>query len=181
MKGTIVIALQDLVKNKFGQEKWINILKKSDLPTDKVFYAHHDVDDSIFMTLLQNTCKVLGITLEQVAEAFGNYWMNEYAPKKYFAFFIGKRTAKEFLLDMDRVHSKMVDKIENARPPRFEFEELDDNKITMSYSSHRGLELIWIGLIKGVGRYFKEDIKIKKIGKNKVELTFSKIKQINIW
>ena len=37
MKGTIVIALQDLVKNKFGQEKWINILKKSDLPTDKVF------------------------------------------------------------------------------------------------------------------------------------------------
>ena len=176
MKGTIVIALQDLVKNKFGQEKWINILKKSDLPTDKVFYPHHDVDDSMFMKLIQNTCKVLGITLEQAAEAFGNYWMNEYVPKKYFAFFYGKRTAKDFLLDMNRVHSKMVDKLENAQPPRFECEVLDENKITMSYSSQRGLEPIWIGMIKGVGTYFKEDIKIKKIGKNKVELTFSKIK-----
>ena len=176
MKGVIVIALQDLVKTKFGQEKWTNILKKSGLPTNKKFFGHQDVDDNIVMTLIQNTCEVLGITLEQAAEAFGNYWMNEYAPKKYFAFFIGKRTAKEFLLDMDRVHSKMTENIENARPPKFEFEELDDNKITMSYSSHRGLEPIWIGLIKGVGTYFKEDIKIKKIGKNKVELTFSKIK-----
>ena len=173
MKGTIVIALQDLVKNKFGQENWTNILKKSDLPTDKVFYGHHDVDDSIVMTLIQNTCEVLGITLEQAAEAFGNYWMNEYAPKKYFAFFIGKKTAKDFLLDMNRLHSKITDKIENARPPIFEYEELDNNKITMSYSSSRGLEPIWIGMIKGVGTYFKEDIKIKKIGKSKVELIFS--------
>ncbi len=173
MKGTIVIALQDLVKNKFGQENWTDILKKSNLPEDNVFYSHYDIDDKIVMTLLQNTCEVLNMTLEQTAEVYGNYWMNEYAPKKYFAFFVRKKTAKEFLLEMNRLHSKITNKIKNARPPKFEFEELEDNKIIMSYYSARNLELIWIGLIKGVGTYFNEDIKIKKLGRSKVELTFS--------
>ena len=128
MKGSIVIALQDLVKSKYGQENWTNILKKSNLPKDKVFYGHHDIEDNIVMTLIQNTCEVLGVTLEQAAEAFGNYWMNEYAPKKYFAFFAGKKTAKEFLLEMNRLHSKITDRIENARPPKFEYEELTMGK-----------------------------------------------------
>ena len=173
MKGTIAICLQELVKTKFGEDNWETILLKSGLPKNLVIYSHHDLDDEVIIKVINNTCDVLGITLKQAADAFGEYWMNEYAPKKYFAFFTGKKTAKEFLLSMNRVHIKMTDKMENTQPPSFTYEEIDDHTIIMTYKSYRELHDIWIGLIKGVGTYFKEEIEIERLEKNKVKLKFT--------
>ena len=173
MKGTIAICLQDLVKTKFGKDNWETILVKSGLPKDLLIYAHHDIEDKVIMKVINNTCEVLDITLEQAADAFGEYWMNDYAPKKYFAFFSGKKTAREFLLNMDKLHIKLTDKIENAKPPKFTYKEIDKNTIIMTYISSRNLEPIWIGLIKGVGKYFKENLNIEKLSKSSVKITFN--------
>lgn len=172
MKGTIAICLQDLVKTKFGKDNWETILVKSGLPKDLAIYSHHDIGDDVIMKIVNNTCEVLGITLQQAADAFGEYWMTEYAPKKYFAFFTDKKTAKEFLLNMDKLHTKMTDKIENAKPPKFTYKEIDKNTIIMTYISSRNLEPIWIGLIKGVGKYFNENINIENLSENSVKITF---------
>ena len=173
MKGTIAICLQDLVKTKFGEDNWKTILVKSGLPKDTVIYGHHDIEDEVIMKVINNTCEVLGITLQQAADAFGEYWMTEYAPKKYFAFFSEKKTAKEFLLNMDKLHIKMTDKLENAKPPKFTYKEIDKKTIIMTYISSRNLEPIWIGLIKGVGKYFNEKINIENLSKNSVKITFN--------
>lgn len=172
MKGTIAICLQDLVKTKFSEDNWETILVKSGLPKDLVIYAHHDIEDDVIMKVLNSTCEVLNITLQQAADAFGEYWMIDYAPKKYFAFFQNVKNAKDFLLNMDRLHAKLTDKIENAKPPKFTYDDIDKNTLIMNYISERGLEQIWIGLIKGVGKYFKENINIEKLSENKVKITF---------
>jgi len=172
MKGTVVICLQDLVKTKFDEEHWKNILVKSGLSKDLKFYCHHNIDDEIIMKLLNNTCEVLGLTLQQMADIFGEYWIKEFTSKKYFAFYTGKKSAKEFLLNMDKVHVKMTEKIENAKPPRFTYEEINEKTIIMTYSSSRNLQQIWIGIIKGVGKYFNEKIDIEILSKNSVKLTF---------
>lgn len=70
--------------------------------------------------MLKNTCQVLGITLEQAAEAFSEYWVNVYAPKVYGIYYRGVNGARDFLLKMDEVHVKTTKTMENASPPRFE-------------------------------------------------------------
>jgi hypothetical protein len=42
----------------------------------------------------------------------------------------------------------------------------------MTYNSRRGLIDIMIGLIKGVGKYYKENLKVTKLGPDKVEIKF---------
>lgn len=171
MKGVIANCLYEMVVNRFGQVRWKNILSNSGLPENHQFYNHHDIDDAMILKVVGKTCDELGITLEQAADAFGEYWMTEFAPRKYYAFVLSHTSARSFLLSMSRVHQKVTNS-ENANPPNFTFEELDNNRITMTYISQRNLEVFWIGLIKGVGKYFKENIDIKPISKSKVELTF---------
>lgn len=172
MKGSIAVCLQNLVETKFGKDKWANILEKSGLQKDLKIYTHHEIEDTTILNVVSKTCEELGITLEQAADAFGNHWMTEFAPKHYYAFILRHSNAKDFLLHMDKVHGEVTTK-ENSTPPRFNYEIISDNTITMEYKSKRGMELFWIGLIKGVGAYYKENIEIKKTGNSKVELTFA--------
>ena len=98
--------------------------------------------------------------------------MTSFAPKVYFAYFVGIQSAREFLLKLDAVHSRVTKTIENARPPRFLYEWKDDKTLIMTYKSERGLIDFAIGLIKGVGKYFKEDINVVKVDNDKAKVTF---------
>lgn len=173
MKGIVAICLEELVRTKFGEDHWGNILEKSGLPRKHKIYGHNDIEDALVIQILKNTCTELDISLETAADAFGDYWINDFVSKKYHAFFVGKTSAKKFLLEMNRVHQKVTDKVENAKPPQFEYEDVDDNTLIMTYISERGLEVVWIGIIKGVGRYFNEKLTIEKISENKVKIQFN--------
>ncbi|MCD4812833.1 heme NO-binding domain-containing protein [bacterium] len=172
MKGTIVKCLQELVKEKFGQDKWDAVVAKvPDMP--KVILSISDIDDSKAMKAIQATCEVLNITLEQAADAFGEYWMTVYAPKNYPVFFNKNKTAKDFILYMDRVHDTVTKSMENAHPPRFAYEWKDDKTLLFNYSSQRNIIVIAGGLIKGVGKYFNEEIKVTKLSESQLEIVFS--------
>jgi hypothetical protein len=172
MKGTIVNCLEKLVVEKFGKEKWDKSLKDAGMSADTVFFITADVDDAVVMALVGAVCKNLGITLEQAADAYGEYWVNVYALKYYRAFY-GHKTAKEFLLNMDYVHIAMTQTIENAHPPRFTFEWEDNKTLIMHYKSKRGLIDFVAGLTKGVGIYYKENLSVTKIGDDKIRIVFS--------
>jgi hypothetical protein len=42
----------------------------------------------------------------------------------------------------------------------------------MKYKSRRGLIDFMVGLIKGVGKFYKEDLKVTKLSSDKVEIVF---------
>lgn len=44
----------------------------------------------------------------------------------------------------------------------------------MTYKSQRGLIDIFIGLIKGVGKHYGENLQVHKVAPNKVEIVFPK-------
>ena len=172
VKGVIMVCLSQLVQEKFGAEKWQEILRRSGMDAHKRFIATEDVEDGSALEMLQNTCQVLGITLEQAAEAFGDHWVNVYAPKIYGIYYHGVNSARDFLLKMDEVHVKTTKTMDNASPPRFEYEWADDRTLIMTYKSHRGLIDICIGLVKGVGKHFHEDLKVRKLSQDKIEVVF---------
>ena len=83
-------------------------------------------------------------------------------------------TAKDFLLKMDKAHFDSTKMLEGARPPRFDYEWVGPKTLIMHYKSQRGLIDIMVGLIKGVGKYFKENLQVRKLDDKRVEIVFEK-------
>jgi hypothetical protein len=143
------------------------------MPVKPKFFATEDTPDIDVMTLTKATGKGLNFSQEGAAEAFGEHWSVVFAPRVYKAYYRQAKTAKEFLMQMKRMHEEVTANIPHARPPVFDFEGPAPNKLVMKYSSPRHLESIWIGCAKGVGIAFKEKLAIKKLGASAIEITFS--------
>ena len=172
MKGSIVKCLAELVNTNFGEDKWNEIMRLSGVNPNMEIKAISDIDDNVVVKMVENTCKVLNITKQQACDAFGNYWINTFAPKMYGAYYVKFKTAKQFIMGMDTVHHIVTKIIQNAHPPRFEVEEVDENTIIVNYISERNMIDFYIGLVKGVGTYFNTTIEIEKLSEEKVKLTF---------
>lgn len=172
MKGVIAKCLGELICTKFGREQWETILQDVGLDRKTQFMAIADVDDKTILQVIASACQVLNLSKTQAADAFGDYWVNVFAPKIYGVYYHGITSAKDFLLKMDYVHDLTTKTISNARPPRFEYEWIDEKTLIMKYKSGRGLIDILIGLIKGVGKYYKETLKVEKLSTDKVKIVF---------
>ena len=171
MKGTIVKCLKNLVEEKFGAEKWQEISNKSNYQ-DKFINIANDIDDTMVMALLSNTCTTLGITIQQAGDAFGDYWANDYAPKIYKIIYKRYHSAREFILGMDDVHVEITQNVPNAKPPRFKYNFTDDNTLLVTYVSKRKLIDVYVGLVKGLGRYFNEKLDVTKVDDETAKIVF---------
>ncbi|MCD6238438.1 MAG: heme NO-binding domain-containing protein [Thermotogae bacterium] len=160
-----------VVKN-FGEDKWKNALVKAKIDKEPRILATSDIDDQIVLKIVNSVREVLNISLVQAADAFGDYWVNVYSQKMYRPYFIGVKTAKEFLLKMDSVHAKTTRNMPNAYPPRFEYKWEGEKTLIMKYKSQRGLIDFMVGMIKGVGKHYNEELKVTKLGGDKVRVIF---------
>ncbi len=172
MKGVIVLCLKETVIERFGEDKWKEALKKAGIDKEPTILPISNVDDKIVLAVVNSICGVLGMSLPQVADAFGDYWINVYSQKMYGGYYEGVKTSKDFLLKMDAVHVAMTKNLPDATPPRFEYEWKDDMTLIMKYKSKRGLIDFMVGLIRGVGKFYKEDLKVTKFGDDRAEIIF---------
>ncbi len=172
MKGTILKCLGELVVSKFGKEVWEESLFEAGLPKHQIFLAISDIDDGVTVKVVQAVCKSLDITLEQAADAFGDYWVNVYSQMMYGVYYKKFNNSKDFLLNMDNVHISMTKMMKNAKPPRFEYDWVDNKTLIIHYKSHRGLIDFVVGLVKGVGKFYNENLIVKKISADKVKVIF---------
>ena len=171
MKGVIVLCLQSLVKEKFGEDKWRKILSEAGMEK-AIFLATRDVDDKDVLKIVNALCRVLKISQSQAADVFGDYWVSVCSQKTYRPYYRGAATAKEFLLRTDEIHVAVTRGIPGAKPPRFDYEWKDSRTLIMKYKSHRGLVDFAVGLVKGVGKFYKEDLKVSKLGPDKIQIVF---------
>ncbi len=171
MKGVIALCLKDLVCNNYGKDRWEKVMETAGLKKNMLILPNSDVEDSTVMAMVEAVCKELGISPAQAADAFGDYWVNNYSQQLYSGFYKGK-TAKEFLLNMDNVHVRMTKQMEKSNPPRFEFEQKGENTLIMHYSSHRGLIDFLIGIVKGVGKYYNQPMLVTKLDNKRVQIIF---------
>lgn len=173
MKGVIPLSLGEMVVKNFGPDKWTAILRDAGLPANTSFMATDNTDDAQVSNLIKSSCKVLNLSLTQAAEAFGEYWCTDFAPRIYKPYYRGAKGAKDFLMKMKGIHEQVTATIPNAKPPVFNFEDPGPNKLIMTYASPRHLEEIWVGLVKGVGKHFKEKLSIRRMSAAKIEITFA--------
>jgi heme-NO-binding protein len=172
MKGVIVNCLKEVVTNKFGKDKWEAALVKAGVDRNVSFLASQDIDDATVLKVVGAVCAVLNISLAQAADAFGEHWVCSYAPKIYKAYFVGMKSSRDFLMKMDEIHRMTTQNIPNAHPPRFDYNWENEKTLIMTYKSQRGLLEFMRGLVVGVGKYFKEDLKVFKASNNSLRVVF---------
>jgi Haem-NO-binding len=172
MKGTIVKCMEDLVIEKFGSGKWKESLQKAGMPEGRTYTAFCDVEEAEFTRIMTGVAEATFQSIEQVMEAFGEYWSTVYAPNVYQAYYSGVKSARELLLNLDHIHEAMTKSIKFARPPRFRYEWKGEKHLIMHYESGRGLVALMPGLIRGVGKYYKENLTVSVVG-NAVHVHFT--------
>ncbi len=174
MKGTVHKCVEKLVIESFGLEQWEECLASIGLDEDHVFMMNDDVDEAATMELLGKMPGILGISFQQLLDAFGEYWACKYTPTVYAAYFEGIHSSKDLLMNLDRIHSEVTENMENARPPRFTYKWIDDDTLQMKYNSERGLIDLFIAIAKGMNKYFNEENQISKLDNSTVEIVFQK-------
>jgi len=172
MKGIIANCLKETIVTKFNQEKWEEILIASNQKKNMTILASLDIDDAVIMNIVENSCKILNLSLVEIADYFGDYWMNSFALKYYKSYYGTSKNAKEFILKLTDIHNKVTKNIKNAKPPQFEYDWKSENVLILTYISQRGLIDFVVGLAKGVGKYFNQKLSIKKLSSTKIEITF---------
>lgn len=173
MKGIIVKCLEELVCTKFGKAPWEKSLDDAGFGKTSLILPISDVEDAAVVKLVGSLCKNLNLTLAQVANAFGDFWVNDYSQRIYGQFYAKSATAKDFLLNLDEVHERITESLKNSRPPQFKYEWKDDKTLIIHYQSHRGLIDLAVGLVRGVGKHYRENLRVAKLDSDRIQVVFS--------
>jgi hypothetical protein len=165
VKGTIIKCMEELIAEKFGARRWRECLERSGIPDSRTnFTILSDVPEDDFKLIVKGVVSATSMSTDQLMDEFGEHWALVYAPRVYAPYFAEAKNARDLLLNLDHVHEAMTKSIKFARPPRFRYEWKGDKLLIMHYESPRGLVAMMPGLIRGVGKYYKENISARIVG-----------------
>lgn len=155
MKGIVFNLLETMVIDTFGLETWDELLLETG--SDGVFVSTDTYADEVLIDLVVAASKKSGIAVNELVRQFGEF-MFPHFQEKYPAFFTEDMTLKDFLLTVDRVVHVEVRKLHpGANLPDFNYEDENDNELTMIYSSPRKMCMLAEGLIAGAAKHFGVD------------------------
>ena len=164
MYGIVNKAIQDLITDNFGADKWEAIKEKSDIDVD-FFLSNEPYDDAITYKLAIATSDVLGITVGQVLNALGEWWILKTGKEKYAGLMeAGGNNLKEFLVNLPLFHNRIMLMYPKLTPPEFKVSNLEENSIHVHYHSKReGLQEFVRGLMTGLGKMYNVDATVELI------------------
>ena len=164
MYGLVNQALEDFVKKGFGNTAWNRIREGAGIRQD-MFVSMDGYPDDITYKLVGSASEVLGLDSSEILEAFGEHWVLYTAQAGY-----GEMLAmfgsdlRSFLHNLDNLHSHVAMSFPALRPPSFEVEQIEgDPGLLLHYRSERaGLAPMVIGLIKGLGKRFSQEVRVRQ-------------------
>jgi len=159
MYGIVNQAIQGLVIDSFGQQKWEEILKDSKV--DIVSFSNKGIyPDKITYDLANSASRILKVSLDDVLFSFGKYWVLNVANLKYNSLLkTGGNHAFEFLKNLPNFHSRVMLYYPDIEPPEFKVEEVDSKTLILHYYSTRiGLSSFVKGIVIGLGDFFGNEI-----------------------
>jgi hypothetical protein len=161
MKGSFVKCMEEMVTETFGAAKWKTCMDRAGIPlVRRNFTILSDVEDDDVRAILKGISAATSLSMDQVMDAFGEHWSTVFGPRVYAPYFSSAKSARELLLNLDHIHDVMTKSIKFARPPRFTYEWKGDKRLIMHYNSNRGMVAMMPGLIRGVGKYFNEKLRV---------------------
>lgn len=164
MYGIVNKAIEDLVKENFGEEKWDIILEKSGVDVD-FFISNEPYDDAITFKLAIAVSEVMEIPVSGVLQAFGEWWILKTSKEKYGGLMeAGGSSLKEFLHNLPIFHNRIMLIYPKLTPPEFKISNATDNSVQVHYFSKReGLQEFVRGLLTGLGKMYETAVEVELI------------------
>lgn len=163
MYGLVNKAVEDLITTKFGAQAWEDITKKAGVD-DVGFISMDPYPDEVTYGLVTAAAEILEKPVDQLLEAFGEYWTLYTAREGYGDLLsISGKDFESFLENLDNMHTRVALSFPELRPPTFACERNDDGDLVLHYHSEReGLAPMVRGLVKGLANMFEVDIHMEQ-------------------
>jgi hypothetical protein len=164
MYGLVNKAIKDLVTTNFGEDKWKEICRLAD-HVEEDFIGMNPYPDKLTFDLVTHASTVLNMSPGSVLEAFGEYWITYTAEEGYGELMdLSGNNFSEFLSNLDMLHARMSNMMPHLAPPQFTTRNEKSNSLELEYRSERaGLTPMLFGLIKGLGKRFGLNCRIKQL------------------
>jgi hypothetical protein len=155
MYGIVNKAIQDLITESFGEDKWEAVKEKSAVDIE-FFLSNEPYDDDVTYKLAGAAAEVLGISVGDVLQAFGEWWVLKTGKEKYGGLMeSGGNNLKEFLVNLPLFHNRIMLMYPKLTPPEFKVSDIEENSIHVHYHSKReGLQEFVRGLMSGLGKMY---------------------------
>jgi hypothetical protein len=164
MYGIVNKAIEDLVKENFGEEKWAIILEKSGVDVD-FFISNEPYDDDITFKLAVAVSEEMDIPVPGVLQTFGEWWILRTSKEKYGGLMeAGGSNLKDFLHNLPIFHNRIMLIYPKLTPPEFKISHATENSVHVHYFSKReGLQEFVRGLLSGLGKMYQTPVEIELI------------------
>lgn len=158
MKGIIFNAVHDAVVGLYNEDTWDDLLDAAGL--EGGYTSIGTYDDAELLALVKVGCEATGIETAELMQVLGTHAFPTLAGR-YPEFLEGSSGTLEFLRVVDTIiHPEVMKLHPDATPPRFDFEDLSDGGLRMTYHSARRLGAMAEGLIYGAAAWFGESVSI---------------------
>lgn len=164
MYGIVNKAIEDLVKENFGEETWLAVKKQSGVDID-LFLSNEPYDDEITFKLAHATSAVVNMSIENVLIAFGEWWVLRTGKEKYGGLMnAGGASLKEFLVNLPHFHNRIMLMYPKLSPPEFRISHIEENALHVHYfSTRQGLQEFVRGLLQGLAKLYRTEAVIDLI------------------
>lgn len=162
MYGIVNKAIEELVKEHYGAEKWELIKIRSAVDVD-FFISNEPYDDAITYQLAGAVADVMQISLSEVLIKFGEHWVLKTGREKYGSLMeAGGNNLKEFLCNLPVFHNRIMLMYPKLTPPEFKITDIEDRSVCVHYFSKReGLQEFVRGLLQGLGKMYATNVTIE--------------------
>ena len=163
MKGIIFNLLEDFIVEKFGENKYEEIIASCALQTNEPFVGPGSYPDEDFFAIYSKALEHLKIPSAEALRTFGKYCFHKLA-SKYPIFIKMHNHPKDFLKSVDStIHVEVRKLYKDSETPKFTYRDPAPNKLIMEYTSKRKLCNFAEGLIEGVSEHYKIPIQCKQL------------------
>jgi Haem-NO-binding len=161
MYGMVNAAIQELICSRFGEDKWAEIKTKAGVEIEE-FSRMSQYPDEVTYKLVGAASEALSLPADDVMKAFGEFWVLYTGQVGYGHLFeMAGNSLRDFLLNLDNLHSRVGQNFRELMPPSFTFDEISVDTLRMHYHSHRaGLCPLVIGLLTGLATRFHRPLEI---------------------
>ena len=167
MYGIVNRAIEELIVEKFGAEKWEEVKEKAGFKSEG-FMTLKPYPDELTFQLVTAASEILSIPADALLEAFGEYWILYTAERGYGEMLnLAGDSLPAFLKNLNMLHGRVSNLMPELAPPQFECINEQENSIDLIYRSHRnGMVPMLLGLIKGLGKRFGKEVVIQQVESN---------------
>lgn len=162
MYGLINKSIEELVKEKFSEEIWLQILEKSNIEHD-FFISSEAYDDSVTYKLVGAISELTGLSVSDILLTFGEWWVLRTSKEKYGSLMeAGGTNLKEFLVNLPVFHNRVMLIYPKLTPPEFKVSHVEEKSIYIHYFSKReGLQDFVKGLLLGLGKMYETPVDVE--------------------